>query len=114
MASHLLWGLWSVIRAPQAPTYDDFDFLVYAKFRFDSYFRMKSIILAHDKEAVEEEKEDLLKEQMERTKRSEKMISDMRPYIGFFRGIEIGAVALSIGLSLGTVFAILNYRPRTL
>lgn len=28
MASHLLWGLWSVIRAPQAPTYDDFDFLV--------------------------------------------------------------------------------------
>lgn len=45
----------------------------YAKFRFDSYFRMKSIILAHDKEAVEEEKEDLLKEQMERTKRSEKV-----------------------------------------
>ncbi|KAF4717627.1 hypothetical protein FOZ62_025086 [Perkinsus olseni] len=106
LASHLLWGLWSVIRAPQAPTYDDFDFLVYAKFRFDSYFRMKNIILSRDKEASEEHKEELLKQQLEvqlqadRNKRSEKILSDMRPYIGFFRGVEIGAVALSIGLSL--------------
>jgi len=42
LASHLKWGLWSIIRAPQAPTFDQFDFLLYAKFRFDCYLREKN------------------------------------------------------------------------
>lgn len=37
--SHMLWGLWSIIRSPQAPTYEDFDFIDYGKFRFDIYRR---------------------------------------------------------------------------
>ncbi|KAF4676998.1 hypothetical protein FOL47_003995 [Perkinsus chesapeaki] len=117
LASHLLWGLWSVIRAPQAPTYDDFDFLVYAKFRFDSYFRMKNIILSEDKEATEKHDAELLRKQLQLELQEQRNSNsgnihpkDVRRYIGFFRGIEIGAVALSIGLSLGTVFGILNYR----
>ena len=45
MASHLKWGLWSVIRAPQAPTFEQFDFLLYARFRFDQYLRSKRKLL---------------------------------------------------------------------
>lgn len=41
LASHLLWALWSVIRAPQSPTFDQFDFLDYANFRFNCYKRAK-------------------------------------------------------------------------
>ncbi|EZG48169.1 choline/ethanolamine kinase [Gregarina niphandrodes] len=37
LASHLMWGFWSIIRAPQAATNSDFDFLLYAKSRFDAY-----------------------------------------------------------------------------
>ena len=41
LASHLKWALWSIIRSPQAPTFDQFDFLLYAQFRFDCYVREK-------------------------------------------------------------------------
>lgn len=41
--SHLLWGMWSLVRAQQhADTFGAFDFVGYAKFRFDSYLAKKS------------------------------------------------------------------------
>eukprot|EP00928_Gymnodinium_smaydae_P023679 TRINITY_DN19446_c0_g1_i3.p2 TRINITY_DN19446_c0_g1~~TRINITY_DN19446_c0_g1_i3.p2 ORF type:complete len:155 (+),score=28.53 TRINITY_DN19446_c0_g1_i3:591-1055(+) len=39
MVSHMLWGMWSIIRSPIAPTFEDFDFIGYAKCRFDMYRR---------------------------------------------------------------------------
>lgn len=45
LASHLLWSLWSVIRAGQAPTYGDFDYLHYANSRFFMYKWAKRAIL---------------------------------------------------------------------
>ena len=36
--SHMTWGLWSIIRASQGETFDSFDFITYAQFRFDCYF----------------------------------------------------------------------------
>eukprot|EP00392_Amoebophrya_sp_AT5.2_P013606 g13735.t1 len=35
LGSHLLWGFWSVLRAPQKQAFDEFDFLEHAKFRFE-------------------------------------------------------------------------------
>jgi hypothetical protein len=43
MVSNLNWGMWSIMRAPQAPTFDEFSFLGHAKFRFDFYFRTKKL-----------------------------------------------------------------------
>lgn len=37
LMSHLLWALWSVIRAPQAPTFSSFDYLTYAESRWFMY-----------------------------------------------------------------------------
>eukprot|EP01055_Gregarina_sp_Pseudo9_P005984 Gregarina_sp_Pseudo_9__5983@NODE_983_length_2004_cov_170_218830_g921_i0_p1_GENE_NODE_983_length_2004_cov_170_218830_g921_i0NODE_983_length_2004_cov_170_218830_g921_i0_p1_ORF_typecomplete_len546_score50_69Choline_kinase/PF01633_20/1_9e44APH/PF01636_23/4_3e15WaaY/PF06176_11/2_9e05EcKinase/PF02958_20/2_6e05Kdo/PF06293_14/1_4e02Kdo/PF06293_14/0_0057Pkinase_fungal/PF17667_1/0_004RIO1/PF01163_22/0_0047DUF1679/PF07914_11/0_022Pkinase/PF00069_25/0_11_NODE_983_length_2004_cov_170_218830_g921_i02231860 len=45
LVSHLLWGFWSLIRAPQAATACDFDFLLYAKSRFQAYRIWKSHLL---------------------------------------------------------------------
>lgn len=40
--SHLLWGLWSLVRAQQqTETFNAFDFVEYAKFRFESYWANK-------------------------------------------------------------------------
>jgi choline kinase len=40
--SHLLWGMWSLVRAQQyAETFNSFDFVEYARFRFDSYWARK-------------------------------------------------------------------------
>ena len=40
--SHMLWGMWSLVRAQQhAETFNSFDFVAYAKFRFDEYLRRK-------------------------------------------------------------------------
>jgi len=37
--SHLLWGMWSLVRAQQyAETSNSFDFVEYARFRFDTYW----------------------------------------------------------------------------
>ena len=37
--SHLLWGLWSLVRAQQqTETFNSFDFVEYARFRFESYW----------------------------------------------------------------------------
>lgn len=35
--SHLLWGLWAVVRSGMPPTFQDFDFLGYAKLRLDMF-----------------------------------------------------------------------------
>eukprot|EP01071_Lankesteria_metandrocarpae_P008153 Lankesteria_metandrocarpae@DN4886_c0_g1_i1.p2 len=37
LASHLMWSLWSIIRAPQSPTFEEFDYLHYANARFNAY-----------------------------------------------------------------------------
>ncbi|CAD7927899.1 unnamed protein product [Amoebophrya sp. A25] len=34
--SHLLWGYWSLLRAPQTQAFDEFDFLEHAKWRFET------------------------------------------------------------------------------
>jgi len=39
--SHIYWGLWSVVRSPIAPTFEEFDFLRYAQLRFDMFRRGK-------------------------------------------------------------------------
>jgi choline kinase len=40
--SHLLWGMWSLVRAQQnSETFNSFDFVEYAIFRFDSYWQRK-------------------------------------------------------------------------
>ena len=45
LLSHLLWGMWSLVRAQQqVDTFGSFDFVSYAKFRFDSYTSKKHII----------------------------------------------------------------------
>lgn len=45
LLSHLLWGMWSLVRAQQqASTFGSFDFVNYAKFRFDSYFAKMHIL----------------------------------------------------------------------
>jgi choline kinase len=41
LVSHLLWALWSVVRAGQAHTFGEFDFLHFSQFRFDAYRRLK-------------------------------------------------------------------------
>jgi len=42
--SHLLWGMWSLVRAQQqTETFNSFDFVEYAKFRFDSYWAKKRV-----------------------------------------------------------------------
>jgi thiamine kinase-like enzyme len=48
---HYLWSLWSVIRAPQAPTYADFDYLGYAQHRWFMYKWAKRELL-HSKGAA--------------------------------------------------------------
>eukprot|EP01056_Protomagalhaensia_sp_Gyna25_P005811 Protomagalhaensia_sp_Gyna_25__5810@NODE_858_length_2506_cov_66_028780_g678_i0_p1_GENE_NODE_858_length_2506_cov_66_028780_g678_i0NODE_858_length_2506_cov_66_028780_g678_i0_p1_ORF_typecomplete_len514_score82_09Choline_kinase/PF01633_20/9_7e44APH/PF01636_23/3_3e13EcKinase/PF02958_20/1_7e06WaaY/PF06176_11/4_2e05Kdo/PF06293_14/1_6e02Kdo/PF06293_14/0_0059DUF1679/PF07914_11/0_00073Pkinase_fungal/PF17667_1/0_0038RIO1/PF01163_22/0_0061Pkinase/PF00069_25/0_099_NODE_858_length_2506_cov_66_028780_g678_i0901 len=45
LVSHMVWGFWSLIRAPQAATACDFDFLLYAKSRFDAYRIWKQHLL---------------------------------------------------------------------
>eukprot|EP01054_Gregarina_sp_Poly1_P010713 Gregarina_sp_Poly_1__10712@NODE_812_length_6193_cov_76_454293_g475_i1_p3_GENE_NODE_812_length_6193_cov_76_454293_g475_i1NODE_812_length_6193_cov_76_454293_g475_i1_p3_ORF_typecomplete_len213_score26_65Choline_kinase/PF01633_20/3e22APH/PF01636_23/3_9e09WaaY/PF06176_11/4_7e06EcKinase/PF02958_20/3_3e05Pkinase_fungal/PF17667_1/0_00084Pkinase_fungal/PF17667_1/7_9e02RIO1/PF01163_22/0_00074Kdo/PF06293_14/0_0022DUF1679/PF07914_11/0_0056Pkinase/PF00069_25/0_0063_NODE_812_length_6193_cov_76_454293_g475_i15 len=45
LVSHLLWGFWSLIRAPQAATACDFDFLLYAKSRFQAYCSWKAHLI---------------------------------------------------------------------
>ena len=43
--SHLLWGLWSLVRAQQnASTFGSFDFIEYANFRFASYMKRKDAL----------------------------------------------------------------------
>jgi choline kinase len=40
--SHILWGMWSLVRAQQhADTFGSFDFVGYAKFRFDQYMEKR-------------------------------------------------------------------------
>lgn len=45
LMSHYLWTAWSVIRAPQASTFNEFDFLHYAQARWDNYKRKKDELL---------------------------------------------------------------------
>mmetsp|Transcript_91271 Transcript_91271/g.199939 ORF Transcript_91271/g.199939 Transcript_91271/m.199939 type:complete len:482 (+) Transcript_91271:128-1573(+) len=45
LMSHYLWAVWSVIRAPQACTFNEFDFLHYAQARWDTYKRDKRALL---------------------------------------------------------------------
>lgn len=45
LINHLLWAMWSVIRAPQAQTFSDFDFLRYAASRWFMYKWTKRAIL---------------------------------------------------------------------
>jgi len=45
LMSHYLWSIWSVIRAPQASTFNEFDFLHYAQSRWDCYKRQKHALL---------------------------------------------------------------------
>ena len=54
LVSHLLWGLWSVIRTPQGQTYGDFDFLHYGKFRLDQYHRLKLKFTEEDRAATKD------------------------------------------------------------
>eukprot|EP00929_Paragymnodinium_shiwhaense_P028965 TRINITY_DN16704_c0_g1_i2.p1 TRINITY_DN16704_c0_g1~~TRINITY_DN16704_c0_g1_i2.p1 ORF type:complete len:493 (-),score=115.42 TRINITY_DN16704_c0_g1_i2:313-1791(-) len=84
LVSHLLWGLWSVVRAPQAPTFDDFDFLHYAIFRFDTYKRMKREALAKGGEVAVPVS----------TRKAESSLY-------FWRAAFIGASCLATGMLLG-------------
>jgi len=45
LVSQYLWTVWSVVRAPDTITFNDFDFLHYAQARWDSYKRTKSELL---------------------------------------------------------------------
>lgn len=46
LVSNLVWGLWSILRSPQAMTYDEFDFMAHGAYRFDAYMRGKRAHLA--------------------------------------------------------------------
>lgn len=45
LVSHYLWTVWAVVRAPDTITFSDFDFLHYARERWDVYKRAKSELL---------------------------------------------------------------------
>jgi len=45
LVSHYLWTVWAVVRAPDTITFSDFDFLHYARARWDAYKRVKSELL---------------------------------------------------------------------
>lgn len=45
LMSHYLWAVWAIIRAPQAWTFNEFDFLHYSQARWDSYRRQKHALL---------------------------------------------------------------------
>jgi len=45
LMGHLLWAMWSVIRAPQAPTFGGFDYLHYARTRWFLYKYQKREML---------------------------------------------------------------------
>lgn len=47
MASNLVWALWSVLRSPQALTFDDFDFMAHGAYRFDMYKRAQRKFLSN-------------------------------------------------------------------
>jgi len=51
LMSHYLWTVWSVIRAPQACTFNEFDFLNYAQARWDTYMRTKRTLLEAQEKA---------------------------------------------------------------
>lgn len=84
LASHLLWALWSVVRAPQAPTFEDFDFLHYANFRVDTYNRLKREVLQKGNEVAVPHS----------TRKAESSLY-------FWRAAFVGASCLSVGLLLG-------------
>ncbi|XP_055388863.1 choline/ethanolamine kinase-like [Condylostylus longicornis] len=46
LACHMLWGFWSVIRAPQAATATSFDMLYYGQKRVDAYWTQKAKLIA--------------------------------------------------------------------
>lgn len=50
LASHLLWSFWSLIRAGQAPTFGEFDYLHYAKSRWSMYKWSKRQLLSKKRE----------------------------------------------------------------
>lgn len=41
MSANLLWAVWSIMRAPQAPTFDEFDFLKHCEYRLGRYLWAK-------------------------------------------------------------------------
>lgn len=45
---HLLWAMWSVIRAPQAPAINSFDYIEYAQSRWSQYKRAKRQLLQRE------------------------------------------------------------------
>jgi len=55
LASHLLWALWSVVRAPQGQTFTEFDFLHYSKARWEMYKRAKSDLLTKRRKLTNED-----------------------------------------------------------
>jgi thiamine kinase-like enzyme len=50
LASHLFWGLWAVIQGRNSAV--DFDYLTYAKARFDAYFTQKAKVFGVEGEEV--------------------------------------------------------------
>lgn len=46
---HYIWSMWSVIRAPQAPTFNDFDYLQFAQHRWFMYKWAKRAVLHSSK-----------------------------------------------------------------
>jgi len=46
---HYLWSLWGVIRAPQAPTYNNFDYIQFSQHRWFMYKWAKRALLHNGK-----------------------------------------------------------------
>jgi len=53
LVSNMCWGLWSVLRSPQALTYDEFDFMAHGAYRFDAYMRGKRAHVAKRRGATD-------------------------------------------------------------
>ncbi|CRG95539.1 choline kinase, putative [Plasmodium gallinaceum] len=45
---HLIWGFWSIIRGYQTKSYNEFDFFLYAKERFNMYDEQKEYLISNN------------------------------------------------------------------
>ena len=43
LASHLMWGIWSLVQAQVSKL--EFDFVAYAQIRFDQYYKKKKELI---------------------------------------------------------------------
>ncbi|SBS87851.1 choline kinase, putative [Plasmodium ovale] len=48
LGAHLLWAFWSIIRAYQTKSYNEFDFFLYAEERFKMYDNQKEYLLSNN------------------------------------------------------------------